>query len=356
MNKQAIVRLARAKNVLTRPVHGADGIKKAVLGFITLSLFLACAESYGAKPAIFEDIHYYVTDRAATGVFLKEHFGARLMAHPGRPISFIDFWALRPGEVPLTISPIGPFPGSKMRAYWEEREIIPASPQNKPYYGVIAVGIATPNLDEAIARMTANGVKLAEKQILIPNEPNTRSQTIFGPDYNFFNIVERPNMRPGYGGFGVDYVHLLVKDKDETKQFFEQVYFGETTWSDGQNVVMDIIGMRFILSEPGSLGWHRKDVEERDAGQKIRFGVDHIAWLSTDIDAFVAHVGQTRYQFSLTPIRYTQFGEKTVYRFGYLLNPDGLQTEIMQEDGRSGARSVFVNSHDLPEPPWKVME
>ena len=30
------------------------------------------------------------------------------------------------------------------------------------------------------------------------------------------------------------------------------------------------------------------------ARQKIRFGVDHIAWLSTDIDAFFAHVGQTR--------------------------------------------------------------
>ena len=162
--------------------YSVDGAKKVIFGFITTSLFLACAEAYAAKPEVFEDIHYYVTDRDATEAFLEEHFGARLMAHPGRPISFIGFWALRPGEVPLTISPIGPFPGSKMKAYWEDREIIPATPQNKPYYGVIAVGIATTNLDTAIAAMTTKGVKLAEKQISIPNEPGTRHQTIYGPD------------------------------------------------------------------------------------------------------------------------------------------------------------------------------
>ena len=330
-------------------IHSASLIIFLFAGFLT-----ACSSPNGnnAKPSIFEDIHYFTTDPEASGEFFRKHFGARLMAHPGRPQDYVDFWALRSGEVPLTVSPIGPYkttpPGS---TFWSNKKIIPPSPDDNSYYGVYAVGIATTSLNEAIEKITAEGAKLSKQQISLPHDRDLPTRTIYGPDYNMFTLVERPNMRPGYRGFGIDHVHLLVRDKDETAKFYKDVFFGEEIWSTDNSAVLEIVDMLFILSEPEALGLDRGSVEERDYIKKVRYGVGHIGWLSNNMQAFIDHVDTTDYKFGIRPSRFYLQGERTVYTLGLLLSPNVLSTEILQEDGRHLARTVFSNSRDLPPPP-----
>ena len=305
-----------------------------------------------AKPVIFEDIHYFLTDPAAAGEFYQKHFGARLMAHPGRPQSYVDFWALRSGEVPITISPIGPYETTPPEStFWTRREIIPASLENINYYGVYAVGIATTSLDTTLTKITGDGIELAEQRLPLPHDKSVRTQTIYGPDYNLLTLVERSAMRPGYGGYGVDHVHLLVRDKDETLKYYREIFFGEELWSSDNIAVMKIVDMMFILSEPEALGLNRSDVEDREPMKKIRYGVGHIGWLTTDMQAFIDHVDSTDYEFGVRPARFRRLGERTVYTLGLLLSPNGLSTEILQEDGRHSARTVFAYGTDLPPPP-----
>ncbi|NKB44662.1 MAG: hypothetical protein GKS03_10340 [Alphaproteobacteria bacterium] len=322
---------------------------------VLLAVLLSACSAPGphsAKPVIFEDIHYFATDPDASGVFFQKHFGARLMAHPGRPQEYVDFWALRSGEVPITISPIGPYRTTPPEStFWSSKEIIPPSPDNNAYYGVYSVGIATPSLSETISKIKESGVNLATQHIPLPHESTVPTQTIFGPDYNLFTLVERRDMRAGYGGFGVDHVHLLVRDKDETVRFYQDVFFGEEIWSNSNSAVLRIVDMLFILSEPEALGLDRTSVEERDYVKKVRYGVGHIGWLSTDMQAFIDHVDSTDYKFGVRPARFYLEGERTVYTLGLLLTPNVLSTEILQEDGRHSARTVFADSEDLPPAP-----
>lgn len=332
--------------------------QRSHLVFCTFFLFtalLAACTSNGpnpAKPVIFEDIHYFATDPDASGAFFQKHFGARLMAHPGRPQDYVDFWALRSGEVPITISPIGPYkttpPGS---TFWANKKIIPPSPEDNHYYGVYSVGISTTSLTETVSKITSAGVQLAREQISLPHSKDIPTQTIYGPDYNLFTLVERPNMRPGYQGYGVDHVHLLVRDKNETVKFYRDVFFGEEIWSNDNSAVMKIVDMLFVLSEPEAIGLKRDTVEERDYIEKVRYGVGHIGWLSNDMHAFMNHVDSTDYKFEVTPARFYLQGERTVYTLGLLLSPNVLSTEILQEDGRHSARTVFADGQNLPAPP-----
>ena len=312
----------------------------------------SAVKPYQAKPVIFEDIHYFLTDPVAAGVFYQKHFGARLMAHPGRPQSYVNFWALRSGEVPITISPIGPYETTPPDStFWTRREIVPPSPENINYYGVFSVGIATRSLDKTLAKITGQGVALARQRLVLPHDKNVLTRTIYGPDYNLLTLVERPAMRLGYGGYGVDHVHLLVRDKNETLKYYREVFFGKELWSNENSAVMKIVDMLFILSEPEAIGLNRSDVEDRETMKKIRYGVGHIGWLTTNMTAFINHVDSTDYEFEVRPVRFYQLGERTVYTLGLLLSPNGLSTEILQEDGRHSARTVFANGTDLPPPP-----
>lgn len=322
--------------------------------FLVSVLLSACTASgpNPAKPVIFEDIHYFATDPEASGAFFQTHFGARLMAHPGRPRDYVSFWALRSGEVPITISPIGPYkttpPGS---TFWSKKNIIPPSPDDNHYYGVYAVGISTRSLQETVREITSTGVELAKEHISLPHEKDVPTQSIYGPDYNLFTLVQRPNMRAGYSGYGIDHVHLLVRDKEETVKFYRDVFFGEEIWSDDYSAVLRIVDMLFILSEPEALGLNRDTIEERDYINKVRYGVGHIGWLSTNMQAFTKHVDSTEYKFFVKPARSYTEGERTVYTLGILLSPNVLSTEILQEDGRHSARTVFADGENLPEPP-----
>ena len=324
----------------------------ALILFATLLSACSFIAPNTAKPAIFEDIHYFATDPDASGAFFQKHFGARLMAHPGRPQEYVDFWALRSGEVPITISPIGPYkttpPGS---TFWSNKKIIPPSSDDNSYYGVYAVGIATPSLKVAVGKITSAGVELAKEHRRLPHDQDIPTQTIYGPDDNLFTLVERPNMNPGYRGYGVDHVHLLVRDKDETVKFYRDVFFGEEIWSNDNSAVLKIVDMLFILSEPEALRLDRSSVEERDYINKVRYGVGHIGWLSTDMQAFMDHVDSTEYKFGVRPARFYLQSERTVYTLGLLLSPNVLSTEILQEDGRHSARTVFSDGGNLPEPP-----
>ena len=250
-------------------------------------------------------------------------------------------------------TPKGSYEGSPVASNWADRKVIPPSPD--PVYGVYSVGIATPDLGAAVAALSNGGVVMAAAPSDLPHETATPTQAITGPDYTRFVLVERPDMRPGYAGYGIDHVRLLVRNAEATRKFFEDLYFADTVFSDRHNAVLEVIDIVLVLSEPEALGLSRDSVQTADRKNKIRYGPDHIAWLSNDIDAFTRHADSTDYRFEVRPFRYSHFGEPTLYRFGFFLSPDELQVEIVQEDGRSAARTVFADPDTLENPPWPTL-
>ena len=56
-----------------------------------------------------DDIHFIVTDEAATVDFFETNFGAREMAHPGERFGLVRFLGLAPGDPTITITRTGPY-------------------------------------------------------------------------------------------------------------------------------------------------------------------------------------------------------------------------------------------------------
>ena len=274
-------------------------------------------------------------DRAATERFWKEAFGAREMAHPGpRAIAFITFLNLGPGEGSIMISPPGPFEGMAVGdpGRWR-REVVPVTPDLPPAFGVHWVGVRTGSLTVAVSRLKAAGIR-AREGVRLPAEPLARAALVLDPDDNLVAVVERA----GATGFGFDHLQLLVGSVDENERFFRDVLAGEVGDRRSGTTVMRVGGAAIVLSEPEGLGLRRPDVQPRDPS-KFRYGIDHISFLYADARTAAESARAKGYRFPLEPRVLTYFGEPTVYTFGFTLSPDGLQCEMLTEEGRRGPRT-----------------
>jgi catechol 2,3-dioxygenase-like lactoylglutathione lyase family enzyme len=148
-------------------------------------------------------------------------------------------------------------------------------------------------------------------------------------------------MRPGFAGYGLDHLQLLVEDADANAKLFQDIYAGELIESRNGTRVLKVIDITVVVSEPADLGLDPAAVEPRNVDTKFRYGVDHIAWIFEDVYAAAAAAKAKGYTFTLEPIRFHIRGEPTLYDFGYLFSPDGLQLELMSEQWRVGPRTVF---------------
>jgi catechol 2,3-dioxygenase-like lactoylglutathione lyase family enzyme len=94
-----------------------------------------------------------------------------------------------------------------------------------------------------------------------------------------------------------------------------------------------------VLAEPEAVGLRREQIVERDP-REFRYGVDHIGFLYRDVKAAVAAAKAKGYQFKLEGAPLMYYGQPTVYLFAITFTPDGFQCEMVQQEGRLGARPI----------------
>ena len=334
-------------------------MRSTALLSLALAVSAAAQTAPDTQPRNFDEIHYFLRDRAAGVRFFEQAFGARLMLHPGRrPLEFIDILNLRPGEPSINVSAKGPYPGMGVLAdpkRWQ-RTVVEPSPDQPPVYGVYWLGIRTPSLEGALRRVSQAGARVRTRSLRIPGEPKARAALVVGPDENLFAIVERPEPADPRFPFAFDHLQLLVKSVADNERFFTDLYAGEVTLRERGSAVMKIAGATLRLSEPEALGLRRAAVLPRDPAV-FRYGVDHVSFLYEDATpAYQAARAKGRsFLFEPRPLLY--FGEPTEYQFGVALSPDGLGCEMLSEKGRRGPRVVFDEREFVSRPdpsalPW----
>jgi catechol 2,3-dioxygenase-like lactoylglutathione lyase family enzyme len=284
--------------------------------------------------------HYFVRDRAAAERFWKDGFGAREMAHPAgkRPLSFITFLSLQVGEPSIMISPKGPFEGmsgTRTPGFYERPEAA-SGKDAPPVFGVHWVGVRTRSLDEAVKRLEGAGIAIAARDVRLPGDSGARAAMVVDPDGNRVVVVERKGGPET--GFGFDHVQLLVASAAENERFFRDVFAGETVVRAPGSAVVRAGGARIVLSEPAALGLRPEDVRKRDPGV-FWWGIDHISFLYDDVRAAGKAAVAKGHRFPREPAVLEYFGEPTVYTFGYAFSPDGLQCEMVREEGRTNPRT-----------------
>lgn len=299
-------------------------------------------------PVLLDDIHYYVSDRKAAEEFFIEHFAARVMPHPQpRPLQFITFLSLRQGEGTINISPRGPFPGIRLDDpnQWNQ-EVTEPSEDLPPVYGVYWLGIRSGALNQTLTRLEIEGVRVAQRMLSLPHDILARAAMIEGPDWNQIALVERkqqsrPNAEENavWGDFGIDHLLLLVKSMKDNETFFRDLFGGSVVMRRNHLTTMKVAGTMIILVEPEALALKRETVQPRDP-KKFRYGIDHIGFLYADLKPAVELAKAKGYTFLREPATVNYYDEPTAYTLAIILSPDGLQCQMVQENGRARARTV----------------
>ncbi|MCI0339029.1 MAG: VOC family protein [Acidobacteria bacterium] len=313
--------------------------------FILTSVFALQPRTKPA-PVLLDDIRYYVSDRRAAEEFFTNILAARVMPHPGtKPLEFITFLSLRPGEGTINISPLGPFagvtPGSLNR--WE-LEVIEPEIDLPPMYGVYWLGIRTSFLNQTLTRLEIEGVRVTQRMLSLPHDILARAAMVEGPDFNQIALVERKlsqrqaaNDKSVWGDFGIDHLLLLVKSARENEVFFREVFGGRVNGRRPHMTTMKVADATIVLAEPEVLGLKRENVMPRDP-KKLRFGINQIGFLYVDVRAVVEMAKAKGYRFLLDDTRMNYDGQPTPYTIAITNSPDGLPCQMIQEDGRTGAR------------------
>ncbi len=310
--------------------------------FAALLAFGAAAQD-DIAPIMLDDIHYYMSDRDSTNRFFIKHFGARPMAQqPINPFQFIDFLLVRPGQSTINVSSRGPFPGMRVRdpKRWNRTQIEP-SPDLPPMYGMYWLAFSTKNLKKAIAKLKKGGIVFINENFKLPAEPSAKAAVLWGPDYNRIVIVERKN-DSGITPFGIDHLQYIVEDLEANIKFFSEVYQGKVINRSEQVATMLVGGHTFVLATPEGMGLDRSKVARRSP-DFFRYGIDHLGFMYKDIRPAFENAKAKGYFFALDPTRMQYYDAPTVYTFAITSTPDGMQMEMYQEDGRTTARTRYLD-------------
>ncbi|MCS7018792.1 MAG: VOC family protein [Cytophagales bacterium] len=311
--------------------------------FLALMISMGVIAQSPLEPIMLDDIHYYMSDRDSTNRFFIKHFGARPMAQqPINPFQFIDFLLVRPGQSTINISARGPFPGMRVRdpKRWSRTQVEP-SPNLPPMYGMDWLAFCTKNLKKAIAQLKKEGIIFINEKFKLPAEPNAKAALLWGPDYNRLVIVERKN-DSGITPFGIDHLQYIVEDLEANIRFFSDVYQGKVMSRSQYVATMLVGGHTFVLATPEGMGLERSLVVRRSP-DFFRYGVDHLGFMYHDIRPAFENAKAKGYQFALDPTRMHYYDAPTVYTFAITATPDGMQMEMYQEDGRTSARTQYLD-------------
>jgi catechol 2,3-dioxygenase-like lactoylglutathione lyase family enzyme len=318
---------------------------------ILLSLALAACATQTRKaadtapnplaPIMLDDLHYYSVKSEELTRFFTGTMGAKRMREiSANPLGFIRFYLLSPGQATVNISPKGPFPGIFVGdpKRWE-KETVPPAPDLPPMYGVHWLAFSTRDLAGALERMARDGVHIVSRNFSLPTEPGAKAAAVYTPDFNLVVLVERRGTN-AKTDFAIDHLQLLVRDVPANVKFYADVFRGEVLREGARGTDMNIGRHRFVLSDPAALGLAKERVVMRDPKQ-FRSNIDHLGFLYSDTQPAYEHAVAKGYQFLLKPTPLKYYGAPTPYSFGILFSPDGLQCEMVVEQGRIDARTQY---------------
>jgi len=311
------------------------------LCFVLLALHFTQAQS---PPLLFDDIHYYFTDRQAANTFFINNFNARPMAEqPMNPLTFIDFLDIKNGQVTVNISGKGPFEGVKIGdpARWARGLVMPEP--NKYVYGQHWLAISTSHFDKTQKKLKKNGVKTASISAKIPFEPSAKTAAVYGPDYNLVLVVERKKgpKSKSTNDYAIDHVQMLCEDVEANIKFYTEVLGAKILERKGKSAKIQVAQHTMLLSEPEDLGLTRAQVQRKDRS-KFFPGPDLFGFLYDEAGLQKAYDSAVAkgYTFLMPPKRLHFFEKPSPYVFAILFSPDNFQIELQTEDGRTGPRTT----------------
>ncbi|MFN4147077.1 MAG: VOC family protein [Runella sp.] len=290
-------------------------------------------------PILFDDIHYYFTDRQAANDFFIKNFAARPMAEqPMNPLTFIDFLDIKNGQLTINISGKGPFEGVRIGDpnRWTRGLVVPQP--DRYVYGQHWLAIATPNLNEALRKLKKNSVMLADVPSKMPFDPKAKTAAVYATDYNLVLVVER-EMKEKYA---IDHVQMLCEDVEANVKFYSDVLGATLLERKGKSAKMKVAQHILVLSEPEDLGLTRAQVQKKDR-TKFFPGPDLFGFLYDEEGLQKAYHNAVAkgYKFLMPPTRLNFFDKPSPYVFCILFSPDNFQIELQTEDGRTGPRTTY---------------
>lgn len=312
-------------------------------------------------PIHLDDIHFMVSDEAATVAYLERHLDACEMAHADRPIDYVRYLSVRYLGPTLTIT--GPTPADEpdelRRRTTSHVDIVPAPRGAMPHLGVHWVGFSVANLDLALQRLQAGGVVVTEPRLALPQAPGVRAALVQGPDNIPLAIVERAGDRGS--PFGMDHLMLLVKDAAANARFFEDLFHGKLLQRAPGLAVVRVADATLVLAEPARLGLDAARIAPPQnipwastgpaATQRVTVdaSVEHIGFLYADIPAMAAAAQARGYRLEYPPLRYAYKGRPTPFTSTEFMTPDGFSVEVVSAAGRVGPHAYYkapCPSHD----------
>lgn len=305
------------------------------------------------EPVHLDDIHFMVSDEAATVAFLERHLAACEMAHADRPIDYVRYLSVRYLDPTLTIT--GPTPPDEPDALRARTTghvgIVPAERGGAPHWGVRWVGFSVASLGTALQAMRADGVAVAQPRLALPHAPGVAAALVYGPDNIPLAIVERP----GDTGspFGMDHLMFLVKDAAANARFFEELFRGRVLQREEGLAVVQVADMALVLAEPQRLGIARDTVRPvqnipwamQGAAPRERVtvtaSIEHLGFLYADVPAMAAAAEARGYRAQYPPFRYAYRGRPTPFTSTEFMTPDGYGVEVVSAQGRVGPHAYY---------------
>ncbi len=308
-----------------------------------LIALLAVGSAAAQQPLLFDDIHYYQTDRAAANAFYKTNLAAKPMREqPVNPLTFLDFLEIRPGDATVSISGQGPFEGVKIGDPKRGQRQLVAPQAGQYVYGMLWLALRTSSMEKTLKALAGRRVPIARLAAKLPFEPGARNLAAYGPDYNLVMLVERPDDR-GATPFGVDHIQMLCEDLEANVKFYTEVLGAKLLDRKGKSAKLQVAQHVLVLSEPEDLGLKREQVQKKDRG-KFFPGPDLFGFLYDEagLKAATDSAVAKGYRFLMPPTRMNFYEKPTPYTFAILFSPDNFPIELHTEDNRTGPRTMYV--------------
>lgn len=300
------------------------------------------------KPILLDGIHYYVSDSVTRDIavdYFKTFFKGRAMAEQKmNPLSFMDFISIRPDESTLNISSSAPFLEMKLADTTPLlREKVKPSASNSPMYGVRWVAFNTKSIRKTVKKLLKAGYNFAATDFTLPTEPEVNAVAMYSFDNNIIVLVERPKMKKQKTDFGIDHLQLLVNNLEDNVKFYQTVLAAEIIDKKERSTVLKVGKQLFVLSEPEALGLVREQVVERNP-KKFVANIDHLSFLYDEIEPAFYGAKANNYNVIIEPRQMMYHDKPTPYTFCIVMSPDNLQIELLQEEGRTTARKIYMDS------------
>lgn len=310
---------------------------------VTISSIAAQVKKTPATaPLHVDDIHYIVNDANITSDFFLNEIGAKEMAHPGTPIDFIRFFSPRWMGSTITVTEKGPYKNATQarNQRWLENEII-ASNTKQPVYGAYALCLKTKSLKTIQVNLQNRVFDTSFKNPL--SQPKSQWASFFSVDGCRIIIHEVPDDTDSTSLFDIESIWMLVRDKQKTAFFFEQVFNAVTIENNINYCIIKVANLQLVLCEPQALGIKKELVSDRNTLKKIWLGIDHLGFLYQDVQAAKKAAEAKGYTFNFPVFRYQYQGKPTVYQLTSIQTPDDFPIELVSADGRIGPQNFYLN-------------